>query len=45
MSEATTTLTLTATKHLITLAYLLVGKLSHLPASPFKLNACPTVAA
>jgi transposase len=33
------------TKHLITIAYLLVGKLSHLPVSPFKLNACPTVAA
>jgi transposase len=33
------------TKHLITIAYLIVGKLSHLPASPFKLNACATLAA
>ena len=33
------------TRHLITIAYLIVGKLSHLPASPFKLNARATVAA
>lgn len=33
------------TQHLITIAYLLVGKLRHLPASPFKLNACATLAA
>jgi transposase len=27
-------------KHLITIAYLVAGKLTHLPASPFKLKAC-----
>lgn len=28
------------TRHLITIAYLVVGKLTHLPASPFKRAAC-----
>ncbi|WP_295384242.1 ISL3 family transposase [uncultured Thiodictyon sp.] len=32
------------TKHLITIAYLIVGKLSHLPTSPFKHNARATLA-
>ncbi|MFY9975628.1 MAG: ISL3 family transposase, partial [Chromatiaceae bacterium] len=27
------------TRHLITIAYLVAGKLTHLPASPFKLPA------
>jgi len=27
-------------RHLITIAYLVAGKLTHLPASPFKLKAC-----
>ena len=27
-------------KHLITVAYLVAAKLTHLPASPFKLKAC-----
>ena len=31
-------------KHLITISYLVAGKLTHLPASPFKLKACPTPA-
>lgn len=29
-------------KHLITIAYLVAGKLTHLPASPFNLKACAT---
>ena len=32
-------------KHLITIAYLVAGKLTHLPASPFNLKACATPAA
>ena len=27
-------------RHLITIAYLVAGKLTHLPASPFNLKAC-----
>jgi hypothetical protein len=27
-------------RHLITIAYLVAGKLTHLPASPFKLKVC-----
>jgi|APMed6443717190_1056831.scaffolds.fasta_scaffold38788_1 transposase len=33
------------TKHLITIAYLVAGKLTHLPASPFNLKACAMPAA
>jgi transposase len=33
------------TKHLITIAYLVAGKLTHLPASPFNLKACAMQAA
>lgn len=32
-------------KHLITISYLVAGKLTHLPASPFNLKACITPAA
>ena len=32
-------------KHLITIAYLVAGKLTHLPASPFNLKACASPAA
>jgi len=32
-------------KHLITISYLVAGKLTHLPASPFNLKACATPAA
>jgi transposase len=31
------------TRHLITIAYLIAGKLTHLPASPFKLQTCAKV--
>jgi transposase len=33
------------TKHLITIAYLVAGKLTHLPGSPFNLKACAMPAA
>ncbi len=33
------------TRHLITISYLVAGKLTHLPVSPFKLTGTPTVAA
>jgi hypothetical protein len=33
------------TRHLITIAYLVAGKLTHLPGSPFKLQAGATACA
>jgi len=33
------------TRHLITIAYLVAGKLTHLPASPFKLQAAAKASA